>query len=72
MRCQNCKNWEVDEFYKSFGVCNCNKFKDVSENWDSDNWTDDMVVYFDHESYQAELMTGKNFGCIHFEKKVNE
>lgn len=32
----------------------------------------DMLLYSDYESYEAELLTGRHFGCVHWSAKGDE
>lgn len=72
MKCKNCIHWEREkESYKDkrFGDCNHDKFVDVSNGRDIENYENDSVLFSDYDSYAANLKTGENFGCIHFKNK---
>jgi len=73
--CDKCKNWDNadDNINTGFGFCKCVKMVDASKSChDTGNkkyFTKDQTdcaLYFDHEGYEAEFVTGAKFGCIHF------
>lgn len=84
--CKTCKWWtgtpETGEFNPAgFRECKCPKV--TSENNDPDDlvkrnnagdeWTaerNDICWASAHDYYQAEIVTGPNFGCIHHEEKT--
>ena len=72
-KCKDCKYFKpyekyysFEEYKKDFGECKCKKFQ-YTEVIDQEEITDDMLLYWDYESYSAGFEVGKNFGCIHFE-----
>ena len=74
--CKNCKHWEKSKANEVVGSCRSDKFLDVSEyySWHLDKLEDakynkDGLHYFDKEGYGAgaNILTGADFGCIHFE-----
>lgn len=68
--CENCKHWEkfTDSsglrYYGPFGNCHSPKMVYCERNMPSD-----ALAYRDYEGYKAGIYTGKDFGCIHWEKK---
>lgn len=71
MHCKDCKHWKRCEgfmYNEKYGDCSHYKFVYEEENPNEN----DNLVYWDYESYSAGFRTGEDFGCIHFEKKVNE
>ena len=73
MICQNCKHWEHNDFgrtkdSKRLGSCLCEKFRagyalEIEEIMDDEVWVENDEGWA--------FYTGKDFGCIHFEK-VNQ
>ncbi len=73
VRCADCKHWDNSNTYnvlgeaeKNYGNCNSSAFS--YENI-SDERTD-MLIYADYEGYSAGFDTGKDFACIHAEKRI--
>lgn len=70
--CKNCKYWEnsdIGSYYGckkgEYGECSSNKFCYQESNKDEK----DNLVYWDYEGYSAGVMTGSDFGCVHFEPR---
>ena len=72
--CSNCRWWregnESDKAYhgQDSGDCACPKFRYVGNIEHVIN--SDELGYWDTESYSAGFVTGKEFGCVHFQKKA--
>ena len=65
--CENCKHWEkfTDlRYYGPFGNCRSPKMVYYERNMPSG-----ALAYWDYEGYKEGIYTGKDFGCIHWEKK---
>jgi hypothetical protein len=67
--CFNCRYWtKVGYFGKDvYGQCGCEKF--VYNDGTLESLNTDELHYWDIESYNACFETGKDFGCIHWEKR---
>jgi hypothetical protein len=71
-KCKDCKWWgkfangSESEGYKK--CCNHEKIY-YDENYFIDIPKKDCLRYSDMDCYNAELVTGQDFGCIHFEVK---
>jgi hypothetical protein len=64
--CKNCVSFETKEKNGKFGSCYNEKLAYGEEVKDR---KDDMLIYYDYESYDAGFYVGINFGCIHWEGK---
>ena len=70
--CKGCKFWKDGDIHSlpNFKLCNHEKMVDVSE-FAAESYPQILLVdgvgFSDKESYAAELWTGAEFGCIHFE-----
>lgn len=65
MKCKDCKYWERLEG-ENHGQCDNPKIDYGTEDEIEEG---DEARYIDSESYNAALLLGENFGCIHFEEK---
>ena len=79
-RCKDCKFWERyqrtmdDPISEYFGYCNCEYLDYTGEPEDVYSLGEDLsktLRYWPNEPYDssAELIVGKNFGCVHFEPR---
>ena len=76
--CSACRFWtERKDPDPPFGSCLNEKFVDICKRSGRDeiedgladgSITDDSLCYADRDAYGAWFITGKNFGCIHFER----
>ena len=76
--CRNCEFWNTSEKIDmpglrgalGFGLCKCLKFVYAGDGNDNGlEIPDDGLAYWDYENYKAGLMTGGEFGCIHWQPK---
>ena len=72
MQCKNCKYWnngcidyETNPTKKQYGMCGSHKF----DYYDPVPNTLDMCLALDAEGYDASVLVGPDFGCIHWEPK---
>lgn len=71
-KCKNCKWWSKEREWDwlSLGYCEkveCSWMRDIMEDRDKrDYFKDDSLIYCNPA---ATVVTGGNFGCIHFERK---
>lgn len=63
--CQNCTHWQ--ETINSYGKCHSNKLAYDYTGGELEKKYD-LLIYWGAEGYKSFLITGKNFGCIHFHK----
>jgi len=70
MKCKNCKYYKKPkndyDIERDLGKCTSPKFVYECNN---NKPLNDMLAYWDYESYSAGFNVGKNFGCIHFTNK---
>jgi hypothetical protein len=68
--CKNCAFWDIEDIYDSFPnyhPCFCPKIKDfwqITQELHSVMGEDELLAPLDNI-----LVTGAEFGCIHFEEK---
>ena len=75
-RCRDCKYWDRSstEIRRGFHDCRLSdKFIYVGDT-DANLVAagDDSLIYRDCEGYAADIQTGPNFGCVHFERREDE
>lgn len=73
--CLHCKHWhknrDDDGSYSSYGDCHSKKVVEGSEWSVGQIDTPDYLKYWDYgKQDNADLIVGKYFGCIHFDKKT--
>jgi hypothetical protein len=71
-RCKTCQNWKPEDSEqrkrRQIFLGECSKAEDVSQ-YGFDYVTDPFGLYSsDGESWHSCIMTGENFGCIHWRK----
>jgi len=78
MNCKNCQHWSPLKLYgaditSEFGHCASPHLQYDGEAFEAHRvppeWDTRSVYYGDASAYKCELVTGKNFGCIHFTAK---
>jgi hypothetical protein len=73
-RCNTCQHWKPDDsehrISRQIFLGECGKAEDMSQ-YGFDYANDPFGLYSsDRESYGSQIMTGENFGCVHWRKRT--
>ena len=69
-RCKTCKFWQTQFKLPFESSCACPQIVYRGDATGSEREPPvDGLVYYDAEAYHAYIMTGPEFGCIHWERR---
>jgi len=66
-RCEKCKHWTRQDMAYEAGDCGSGKFIYIINETPRPR---DGLFYLDADGYNAWVITGPDFGCIHFEERT--
>ena len=65
--CKDCKFWSRNT--TSYHPIHCGQCSNEKIIYDPVAPPKDGLSYYDYEGYMASILTGEDFGCIHWESK---